>query len=203
MTSTFWDKQAQHFDDHINYPRHAETIEHIKPMLSVSDMVLDFGCASGETSVDIAPYVQKVHGIDLSAKMIELATQKAHKRQLKNVSFDQMNIFDQRLASSSYSVVIAFNIFHLLTDVPNTLARLNDLLSPGGLLISQTPCLGEKRLLFNLFLNPAQKLGLVPAIRSFTTAELELFLSNSSFEIIETERWDKETAVQWIVARKM
>jgi 2-polyprenyl-3-methyl-5-hydroxy-6-metoxy-1,4-benzoquinol methylase len=126
-------------------------------------VVLDFACASGEMSLDIAPHVQRVHGIDLSGKMIELANQKARDRQVDNINFDQIDAFDQRLVSNSFLAVVAFNILHLVDDAPKVLARLNDLLAARGLSISQTPCLGERSWFFRSLISFAKKLRLAPA----------------------------------------
>jgi ubiquinone/menaquinone biosynthesis C-methylase UbiE len=205
MKATFWDKRFKKYDDNIKKHDsiYEKTIDRTKALLNNSDVVLDFACASGEMSLDIAPHVQRVHGIDQSIKMIELANQKARDRQVDNINFDQIDAFDQRLVSNSFSDVVAFNIFHLLNDAPKVLARLNDLLPTGGLLISQTPCLGERGWVFRSLISLAQKLRFAPTIRSLTIAELESLVSNSNFEIFETKIWDEKNAVQWIVARKI
>ncbi len=205
MKATFWDKRSKDYDDIVKKhdSLYEKTIDSTKSLLTNSDVVLDFACASGEMSLDIAPHVQRVHGIDLSVKMIELANQKARDRQVDNLDFDQMDAFDQRLVSKSFSAIIAFNIFHLLDDAPKVLARLHDLLATGGLLISQTPCLGERNWLFRSLIRLAQNFGLAPTIRSFTVAELEALVSGSTFEMCETTMWDEKNAVQWIVARKI
>ncbi len=205
MKDTFWDKRSTEYDDNIKKhdSLYEKTIENTKSLLTDSDVVLDFACASGEMSLDLAPQVQRVHGIDLSVKMIELANQKAHDRQVENINFDQIDAFDQRLENHSFSAIIAFNIFHLLDDAPMVLTRLNELLAAGGLLITQTPCLGERSWLFRSLISLAQKLGLAPTIRSLTIAELESLVSNSNFEIFENKIWDEKNAVQWIVARKI
>ncbi len=98
MKATFWDKRSKHYDDNVKkhdsvYER---TIDSTKSLLTNSDVVLDFACASGEMSLDIAPYVQQVHGIDLSGKMIELANQKARDRQVDNINFDQITRLTKR-----------------------------------------------------------------------------------------------------------
>jgi 2-polyprenyl-3-methyl-5-hydroxy-6-metoxy-1,4-benzoquinol methylase len=205
MTATFWDQRSRKYDDDIKKHDsiYVKTIETTKSLLTEADVVLDFACASGEMSLDIAPYVQQVHGIDLSGKMIELAHQKARDRQVDNITFDQIDVFDQRLVGHSFSAIIAFNIFHLLDDAPKVLAQLNDLLAAGGLLIAQTPCLGERGWLFRSLVSLAQKSGKAPPILNFTITELEALVSNSNFEISETKIWDEKNAVQWIVARKI
>ena len=74
MTAKFWDKRAEKYDDVIQKHDAAydQTIASAKSLLSTSDVVLDFGCASGEYSLDIAPVVQGVHGIDASTKALQL-----------------------------------------------------------------------------------------------------------------------------------
>ncbi len=204
MQSTFWDKRSKKYDDKIR--RHGchylRTVNGAKSLLTGSDLVLDFGCASGEMSLDIARHVQRVSGIDVSEEMIELAKRKARDRQVDNAYFDQADAFDQRLESGSFSAVAAFNVLHLLDDIPRTLTRLADLLEPGGLLISETPCLGERSWLVRSLINLAQKAGLAPPIQSLTFTDLESLLSSNGFEIVESRLWDEEDAVQRVVARK-
>jgi len=205
MKATFWDKRSKDYDDNVRKHDYVyeKTIDSTKSLLTNSDVVLDFACASGEMSLDIAPHVQHVHGIDLSVKMIDLANQKSRDRQVDNINFNQFDAFDQSLVSNSFSAILAFNIFHLLDDATKELARLNDLLAAGGLLISQTPCLSERSWLFRSLISLVQKLGLAPTIRSLTIAELESLVSRSNFEIFDTKIWDDKNAVQWIVARKI
>ncbi len=205
MSAAFWDKSTKHYDDNVKEHDflYEKTIDRTKSLLSNTDVVLDFACASGEMSLDIAPHVQRVHGIDTSVKMIELANEKARDRQVNNINFDQIDAFDHKLASNSFSAIIAFSIFHLVDDVPKVLARLNDLLPTGGLLISQTPCLGERSWIVKSLISLVQKLGIAPPILSLKIAELESLVSNSNFEIFETKIWDEKTATQWIVARKI
>ena len=128
-TTDFWDKRAPKYDESIRKhdPLYERTIQGATALLSESDVTLDFACASGEMSLDIAPHVRSVHGVDLSAKMIELARQKARDRRAKNVRFDPIDVFDPMLANHTFSTVFAFNIFHLLNDAPRVLARLNEL----------------------------------------------------------------------------
>ncbi len=124
--ATFWDGRAAKYDEDIRThdSLYIRTITGTTSLLTNSDTVLDLGCGSGEIGLDIARHVQRVHGIDVSTKMIELATQKAHARNVSNVEFSQADAFDQRLAGRSFSAVTAFNVFHLLDDIDCVLARL-------------------------------------------------------------------------------
>ena len=201
---TFWDGRAAKYDADIRTDDslYRSTIARTSSLLTNSDIVLDLGCGSGEIGLDIARRVQRVHGIDVSTKMIKLANQKAHDRGVSNVEFSQGDAFDQRLAGGSFSAATAFNVFHLVDDIHGVLARLYDVLGPGGLLVSQTPCLGERNWLVRALLLVAQWAGLAPPIRSMTSAELESLVSSNGFEILESEVWDGKSAVQRVVARK-
>ncbi len=204
-SAAFWDKRSKQYDDAIR--KHEapfyKTIERTRALLSASDVLLDFGCGSGEFCVELAADVQRAHGIDTSAGMIEIAKEKARDRNIDNAVFDQLNLFDRSLAGRSFSSALAFSIFHLVDDVSTVLARLNDLLEPNGLLISETPCLGERSWFFRSAIGLAQTLGLVPRIHSLSGDKLESLMSANGFEIVESEMWDIKHSTRWIVARKM
>ena len=139
MSESFWNRTANTYDEDIQ--QHGEhydksitaTLEQLKP----ADVVLDFGCASGEHALEIAPYVEQVHGIDISTTMIDLANQKARDRNIINATFQRLDVFDDGLQGGSFSAVVAFHVFHLVPSAEDTLRRLNSLLADDGRLISQ------------------------------------------------------------------
>jgi len=204
LTAEFWDKRAKKYDDAIRKHDavYDQTIASAKSLLSTSDVVLDLGCASGEYSLDIALFVQRVHGIDTSTEMIALATKKASDRSIGNVTFDPAGVFDQSLDAHGYTAVLAFSVLHLVEDIRAVLCRVNELLPTGALFVSQTPCLSESSFLFKLFVGLAQKVNIAPPILRLTALELEAAIAAAGFEIAESEVWDRKKAVHWIVARK-
>src|SRR5690606_32094623 len=149
--------------------------------------VLDFACATGEISMDLAQYVQQVHGIDISAKMIDLAKQKATQSQLNNLCFEQGDAFLPSLPSKHYSAIIAFNIFHLLEDLPKILNRLHHLLASGGLLITRNPYLSDAHWFVKSGLSLLQKLGIAPRMIYRSSADFQKLLTQTGFELVETE----------------
>jgi 2-polyprenyl-3-methyl-5-hydroxy-6-metoxy-1,4-benzoquinol methylase len=204
VTTEFWDKRAEKYDDAVrshdaDYDR---TIASVRSLLSTSDVVLDLGCASGEYSLDIAPFVQRVHGIDTSTQMVALATKKAIDRSVRNVTFASADVFERSLEAHGYTAVLAFSVLHLVEDVRSISCRVNELLPTGGLYISQTPCFSQSSFLFKLFVGLAQKVKLAPRILSFSALELEEAIAGAGFDIAASEVWDRRKAIHWIVARK-
>ncbi len=153
-------------------------------------------------SNEIADDVKVIHAIDISSNMIGIAVKKAEERDIKNIDYAQSTIFDVRNKSGSFDVILAFYVLHLLEDEHLVIQRINELLKPGGLFISATPCVGEKIFLRNL-LFLAGSVGLVPNIRAFKICNLVKTIDEGNFSIVETDCFKKSSQEYFIVARKI
>ena len=203
-TEHFWDKAANTYDqaEKKDEQIYINIIEKTKKHLRISDIVLDYGCGTGLISNEIAGDVKVIHGIDISSNMIGIAAKKAEERNIKNIDYSQATIFDERYQSGSFDVILVFHVLHLLDDEHMTIQRIHELLKPGGLLISATPCMGEKKILNNLIVL-AGKVGLVPNIKLFTLSNLVNTIEEKNFSIIETDCLRKSSQEYFIVARKI
>ena len=198
----FWDRLSKNYDKRDNNEKtYKKTLEIIKKNLKSSDIVLDYACATGSYSIDLAANVKEIHGIDISSKMIEIAKRKAG----TNVYFAKATIFE-KYKKEKFNVVLAFNIFHLLEEPKKVIHRINELLKPGGLLISKTPCLGEKKTFLHSFLFYIllilSKIGLIPDIRFFNISELENLITNENFQIVKPESLNHNPQDYFIIAKK-
>jgi 2-polyprenyl-3-methyl-5-hydroxy-6-metoxy-1,4-benzoquinol methylase len=81
--------------------------------------------------------------------------------------------------------------------------RINELLKPGGLIISVTPCLGEKKSFIKILIFLQTKIGMVPYIKFFKTSELENSIADGNFQIVETESLHSPEKHYFIVAKKI
>jgi 2-polyprenyl-3-methyl-5-hydroxy-6-metoxy-1,4-benzoquinol methylase len=199
----FWDRTADYYDkeekkDELTY---LKFIEKAKKYLNESDIVLDFGCGTGLLCNEIADDVEMIYAIDISSKMIDIARSKASQRKIQNINYIYTSIFDERLEGDSFDVIIVFNVLHLLEDSQEVIQRINDLLKPGGYIISATPCMGEKPLLSSLF-SIGSKIGVTPEIKSFKTDELYNLFIKGNFEIIETGYLKKNSPQYLLIANK-
>lgn len=164
----FWDRLTGRFDKsfkHFIQPQVQRIFQYLKP----TDVVLDFGCATGKEFIAIAAKVSAVHGIDISSKMIELARQKAKEKQISNAHFEQTSIFKHQ-NNTLYDIVVCFNILHFFVNSKQVLQRIRDLLKSGGILTIFTYRGGEKgvsnsfqRLVFSIL----AKLNLIPCMKFF------------------------------------
>lgn len=202
-STRFWDKLAPRFD---RYEEKSEATyklmtDKVQGYLGKNDFVCDFGCGTGLVSNPIAPFVRQIKAIDISSKMIEIARNKATELGIGNIEYTQTNIFDSSLVEGSFDVVIAAYILHLVDDVKIVLERINNLLKPGGMLLSMTPCLGDAAIL-RFMLSFAALTGLVPRTKAFTVSKLENQINLASFEINESTCLNPDGSQQFIAAKK-
>jgi ubiquinone/menaquinone biosynthesis C-methylase UbiE len=176
-------------DAHEKAQRRAITV--IQKYLQPGDVVLDYGCGTGRISYAVADRVNKIHGIDFSANMIEKAKRKAEKPERTNIEFSQATIFDPKLKKASFDIILAVGILHLLKNPRKEIQRINDLLKPGGLFLSFTPCMEENHPTIRRISGIAfwlGRIGISPVIRFFRLSELEALIADGKFRIEDTEK---------------
>jgi 2-polyprenyl-3-methyl-5-hydroxy-6-metoxy-1,4-benzoquinol methylase len=182
-------------------------IERTKKYLDANSIVLDYGCATGSIAIEIASIAKEVHGIDISANMIEIAKRKADERGIKNIAFTKAAIFDESLRKESFDAILSLSILHLVEDSAQVMDRINQLLKPGGIFISATPCLGEKAFvsaLMNIPIFVLSKIGLIPSITFFSASSLAATITSAGIQIVEQEDLSVRPLREcFIVARKV
>jgi 2-polyprenyl-3-methyl-5-hydroxy-6-metoxy-1,4-benzoquinol methylase len=201
----FWDKMADRSDMQAQKGEqtYLNTVDYIKQYFNRSDIILDYACGTGLFSHELANHVKEIHALDISSKMLEIAKRIAGERNIENIKFIQSTIFDESYSKETFDVVMAFNILHLLEDTQEVIQRINELLKPGGVLISETACLGEKKVFFSILLTPLRKIGIFPYANLLKISELEEFITTGNFQIIESKKLDHSPPMsQFIIARK-
>jgi ubiquinone/menaquinone biosynthesis C-methylase UbiE len=201
----FWDKIADRYSrqpiaDEAAYRKKLQvTREYFRPDMEV----LEFGCGTGSTAIAHAPYVKHIRAIDVSSRMIEIARSKTEAQKVENVTFERSSIDELDVPDQSLDAVLALSILHLLENEEAVIARVYRMLRPGGIFVSSTACLRDSVLKYIKLVAPvARLLGLMPAVKVFTTEELVASLTGAGFEI--AYQWrpaDRKKAV-FIVARK-
>ncbi len=198
----FWDRIAARYSRKAVPDQTAYEIKLAKTngYLMPDDQVLEIGCGTGTTALHHAPRVRHILATDISAKMIEIAREKARVAEIENVRFEVSSIDELDVESDRYDAILAHSILHLVADVPRTLRHLNKLLKPGGLLISSTICIGDTAAWLGWVAPLGRKLGALPRVNVFREYELLGWLGDSGFDV--EEKWQPhEKASHYIVAR--
>ena len=184
-SAKFWNKVAdgyakQPIADEAAYQKKLQvTQEYLQPSMNV----LEFGCGTGSTALVHAPYVHHIRAIDFSANMIAIAQEKAAAQNIQNVTFEQASIDELNVPDQTYDAVLGLNVLHLLANKEAAIAKVYDLLQPGGVFITSTICLGDTMAWFKLIAPVGKALGLFPLVKVFTIKDLEKSLTDEGFAI--------------------
>lgn len=209
-SAKFWNKVAagyakQPIADEAAYQKKLQvTREYFHPSMNV----LEFGCGTGSTAIAHAPYVHHIQAIDFSSNMIEIAQAKADAQNIQNVTFEQASIDELSVPDRSYDAVLGLNVLHLLEDKEAAIAKVYDMLQPGGWFITSTVCLGDTMAWFKLIAPIGKFLGFFPLVKVFTVKDLEKSLTDAGFAIdYQWQAGDYESPtgkakVVFIVAKK-
>lgn len=203
QATQFWDKMAEKYakqpivDEAAYQKKLAVTRDYFRPDMEV----LEIGCGTGSTAILHAPYVKHVRAIDCSANMISIAQNKAEAEQIHNVTFEQAIIEDLDVPVQSLDVVLGLSILHLLRNQEAAIAKVYQMLKPGGFFITSTICIGDTMSWFKLIAPIGRVLGFFPFVQVFTVKTLANSLTQAGFELDYQWQPSKGKAV-FIVAKK-
>ena len=203
----FWDRIARKYaQDPVADPEgYARSVRRCQALLGPTAHVLELGCGTGTTALQLAPQVASYTGSDLSAEMITIAEEKRAAAGVAALRFVVAEAGAPLPEDDRCDAVLAMNLLHLVPDLPATLAQVYAVLPPGGLFISKTACLSDMNPLIRLLLPLMRWVGKAPAtVRCFTAGELEAAVRAAGFAVVAVERHASKgrDARPFIVARK-
>lgn len=186
----FWNRASRRYakskiSDQAGYER---TLERTRALLSPDARVLELGCGTGSTALRLADGAKNYIATDISERMIEIAEEKRTANPVNGLAFRTATAESVAAEPDKYDVVLGFNYLHLVRDPEIALRHIHDLLVPGGLFISKTPCLGDMNVLIRGIVLPVMSaVGLAPHVSVFMARDLTGLISAAGFEVLATE----------------
>ena len=120
--------------------------EFFLPYLKSGMRLLDAGCGGGSITLGLAELVApgEVIGLDMNEKQIQVATESASKRGLKNVCFQQGNVYELPFPDSVFDAVFTNALLGHLSDPERALREFHRVLkSPGVVGVRVTDVRGD------------------------------------------------------------
>lgn len=164
--------------------------------LRPEDRVLEIGCGTGGTAIRLAAGVSQYIATDFSVEMIRIAKAKAAPPTLR---FQLAKAADLP-EGGPFNVICAFNVLHLVDDLPGLLHRLRQGMAPGGLLISKTWCFGDLSLRFRLLFRALRLVGLFPPARFLSQPQLRQVIEEAGFAVTVTRVFGERGENPYLVA---
>jgi len=165
--------------------------------------MVEFGCGTGGTAVEHAPFVKEILATDFSENMLEYGRLRLNEAGLSNVTFEAADIASFAVdADNKFDAALCLNLLHLLKSPRGAIANIHALLNPGGIFVSSTFCPGSAWRLLSPLTLLGRAIGLMPFFKFISTIRLQNDLRDAGFEILEKRTYFRGRS-QFIIARKV
>lgn len=201
----YWNRRSVLYDAKIGkiyHEAYQRTLHMSQRYLKKTDYLLDLGCGTGITTVEIAPKVDRVLAIDISEEMMSQCQQKIESRGIQNVETKMMNIFDTSLEDNSFDVICVFNVLNYMIDREDVMIRIYNILKPGGYFLSATDCLGERLTREAMLKWYSHKKGDTPTVQFDTMKNIRKLIASGGFKILEYENLYNSPPNLFVAAQK-
>jgi SAM-dependent methyltransferase len=136
VTHNVWDDEAATFDEQPDHGLRDPEVRKawaalLLPLIPPKAVVADLGCGTGSLSVLLAEAGHRVHGVDLSGRMLEQAREKGG----TSVEFSQGDAADPPIDDRSCDVVLVRHVLWAMADPAAAVGTWVRLLKPGGRLV--------------------------------------------------------------------
>jgi SAM-dependent methyltransferase len=196
----FWNRIAARYAARPlkNIPAYEAMLADLASRLKGTDTVLEIGCGTGGTAIRLGPGVAQWVATDFSAEMVKIAKGKPSGENVRFVVSDTSDAFD----GGPFDAICAFNVLHLVDDLPEMLNRIHAHLKPGGQLICKTWCFADMKLSMRTLFPVQRVLGLFPVAASLSAPRLRQAIRDAGFEIVDERILGDYAQNPYIVAIK-
>ncbi|HLF18611.1 MAG TPA: methyltransferase domain-containing protein [Candidatus Omnitrophota bacterium] len=144
-----WDKQYDDWDSHTvrSLNRRLEKVlKYVDELeLPKGAKVMELGYGAGQTALRIGQRGHEIHGIDISEKFCDIATQRCRRDDLDGNYYFTVGNLETRWSyeDNTFDLIVASGVLHYLYDDTTTIKEAWRVLKPGGhLLIAQRSAYG-------------------------------------------------------------
>ena len=104
------------------------------------DIILDIGCGNGQNALKAAKKCQRVVGIEINEKQLQIAKREKERRKVKNVDFKKANLEKKLdLKKESFSAVLFLDVLEHLYKRRQILKEIHRVLKKNGRLFLSIP----------------------------------------------------------------
>jgi ubiquinone/menaquinone biosynthesis C-methylase UbiE len=185
----FWDRIARKYSQQAigDEETYNKKLAQTQALMTQDMHVLEVGCGTGSTAIKHSSFVKHILATDISSEMIVIGQEKAIQAGIENITFTCSSVEEIEAEESSFDMVLALNLLHLLPDRNSALKNLHKLLKPGGLLVTSTVCLADKMWFIKPLIFIMQLIGKAPYVNFLGSNEVLNEIVSTGFK--PKEHW--------------
>ncbi len=132
---------AKRVNDLVLADRKNASVRHLAKHVGEGSYVLDVGCGAGMTAIDLMRLGCRVHGVDISSKMLDHARENFEQAGFdpKRWELSCAGLFGAELESESFDAIAGLGFLQYQDDEAAALRELYRVLKPGGTLVITGP----------------------------------------------------------------
>jgi len=166
-------------------------------ILQPNHRVLEMGCGTGSTALELAEAVDHYLATDVSSEMIEIARAKSGPDHLR---FEVRDAHDP--LGGPHDVILALNLLHLVEDLEAAISSVFEALPSGGLFITKTALMRDGLWVLPMIVPLMQLIGKAPYVRNLKEQDYMDLLTDAGFVIDEKLIQSGMVPRAFVIARK-
>jgi 2-polyprenyl-3-methyl-5-hydroxy-6-metoxy-1,4-benzoquinol methylase len=135
----YFNARAKRYDNPLTAFIGERELRQIRPLVPVNSIVLDYGCGTGRTTLDLLKRGCIVTAYDISSEMLAIAQKKVQRVKFAVANQVKFTIDQASLAEHTWPVITCIGVLDYYPDPGPILSILKSYLAPRGYLITTYP----------------------------------------------------------------
>jgi len=199
----FWDGYATRYDGFIRKiasGTYENLFEKLLTDTSGTGNLLEIATGTGIIALKLSSHISNITAIDLSPEMIKVAKQKCSQQNKKNIEFRTGDACNLEFPDTSFDVIIASNLLHLLFMPDLAMQEMKRVLKDGGKIILPTYLHGAN--LISHILSRLMGLSGFKVNNRWSVTTFREFVTSNGFRITSEKVIPDKIPLIYLVAKK-
>ncbi|OPY33088.1 MAG: hypothetical protein A4E32_00760 [Methanomassiliicoccales archaeon PtaU1.Bin124] len=153
-------------------------------------VALDVGTGTGHTAMALAPFLEKVIGLDITEEMLQEGRKVSKEKGLLNVEFRIGDAMELPFPDGSFDIVTCRRAAHHFTDIGKAIREMARVLRTGGRLVIDDRSVPDDDEA-DVMMNRLDILHDPSHVREYRAGEWQKMLAEADMDVVEVQRYTR------------